>query len=116
MGLELLHRLGGVVDQGEAGGLAATELSPETKDGNLVLLGLVHAGELVAELILGDVGAVRVEDVTAGGKSVQSALVFSCLSARNSTIPVSIHQLQAIFCDLFEPESRPRCIGIGSRC
>jgi hypothetical protein len=64
VGLELLHRLGGIVDQGETGGLAATELCPEAKHADLVLLGLVHAGELVAELILGDVGAVRVEDIT----------------------------------------------------
>lgn len=65
MGLELLHRFGRVVDQGEAGGLAATELCPETEDADLVLLGLVHAGELVAEFLLGDVGAVRVENIAA---------------------------------------------------
>ena len=64
VGLELLHRLGGVVDEGKAGGLAATELGPEAEDADLVLLGLVQAGELVAELLLGDVGAVRVEDIT----------------------------------------------------
>lgn len=64
LGLELLHGLGGVVDEGEAGGLAATVLGSETEDGDLVLLGLVEAAELLAELILGDVGAVGVEDVT----------------------------------------------------
>lgn len=64
LGLKLLHGLGGVVDEGEAGGLAATVLGSETEDGDLVLLGLVEAAELLAELIFGDVGAVGVEDVT----------------------------------------------------
>jgi hypothetical protein len=63
--LELLHGLGGVVDESETSGLATTELGAETEDGDLVLLGLVEATELLTELILGDVGAVGVEDVTA---------------------------------------------------
>lgn len=62
-GLELLQGLGGVVDQSEAGGLATTVLGAETEDGDLVLVGLVQVGQLLAELILGDVGAVGVEDV-----------------------------------------------------
>lgn len=64
VGLELLHGLGAVVDEGEAGALATTVLGAETEDGDLVLLGLVELGELLAELILGDVRAVGVEDVT----------------------------------------------------
>lgn len=64
MGLKLLHGLGRVVDKGEAGGLAATELGAQTEDGDLILAGLVQTGELVTELILGDVGAVGVQDVT----------------------------------------------------
>lgn len=64
VGLELLHRLGAVVDEGEASGLATTVLGAETEDGDLVLVGLVELGELGAELILGDVGTVGVEDVT----------------------------------------------------
>jgi hypothetical protein len=64
VGLELLHRLGAVVDEGEASGLATTVLGAETEDGDLVLVGLVKLGELGAELILGDVGTVGVEDVT----------------------------------------------------
>lgn len=71
VGLELLHGLGGVVDEGEASGLATTELGAETEDGDLVLGGLVELGELLAELILGDVGAVGVEDVTARRKMRQ---------------------------------------------
>lgn len=63
-GLKLLQGLGGVVDEGEAGGLAATELGSQAKNLDLVLLHLVHAAELLAELLLGDVGAVGVEDVT----------------------------------------------------
>jgi len=69
--LELLHGLGAVIDEGEAGGLAATELGAETEDGDLVLLGLVKAGELVAEVLLGDVGTTGVEDVTAHAQGQQ---------------------------------------------
>ena len=85
VGLELLHRLGGVVDQGEAGGLAATELRAQAEDVDLVLGGLVHAGELLAELILGDVGAAGVQDVTVN-KQKRSATTFSRL-ARNPSPP-----------------------------
>lgn len=64
VGLELLHGLGGVVDEGEAGGLATTELGSQTEDGDLVLLGLVQAAQLLPELLLGDVGPVGVQDIT----------------------------------------------------
>ena len=63
MRLELLQGLLGVVDEGEAGGLATTVLRTEAEDGNLVLVGLVQVGELAAELLLGDVGTVGVKDV-----------------------------------------------------
>ena len=64
--LELLHGLGAVVDQGEAGGLSTTELRPQTEDIDLVLGGLVEGGQLLAELLLGDVGTAGVQDVTEG--------------------------------------------------
>lgn len=72
VGLKLLHRLGRVVDEGEASGLATTELCSEAKDADLLLLGLVETGELVAELLLGDVGAAGVEDVPVDAKSAKS--------------------------------------------
>lgn len=72
VGLELLHRLGAVVDEGEAGALATTVLGAETEAGNLLLVGLVELGELSAELILGDVRAVGVQDVTVCRKKIQS--------------------------------------------
>jgi hypothetical protein len=62
--LELLHGLGGIVEEGKAGALATTELCSETEDGDLVLGELVKLAELLAELILRDVGARWVEDVT----------------------------------------------------
>jgi hypothetical protein len=62
-GLELLQGLLGVVDQGEAGALTTTVLGAETEDGDLVLVGLVQVGQLLAELVLGDVGTVGVEDI-----------------------------------------------------
>lgn len=67
VGLELLHRLGGVVEESKAGALATTEVCPETEDGDILLLGLVQLSELAAELVLGDVGAVGVEDVAGVG-------------------------------------------------
>lgn len=63
LGLELLHGLGGVVDQGETGGLAATELCPQAENADLLGSGLVHGGELRSEVILGDAGETRVEDI-----------------------------------------------------
>lgn len=66
-GLELLHGLGRVVDEGEAGGLATTILAAEAKDGDLVLGGLVHAAELLGELVLGDTSTAGVEDITGQG-------------------------------------------------
>lgn len=63
MRLELLQGLGGVVDESEAGALTTTVLCAETEDRDLVLVGLVKVGQLLTELVLGDVGAVGVEDV-----------------------------------------------------
>ena len=65
MGLELLHRLVRVVDESKAGALAATVVRLETEDGNILLLGLVELAELTTEFVLGNVGAVGVEDVAA---------------------------------------------------
>lgn len=65
VGLELLEGLGGVVHKGETSGLATTVLCLEAENVNLVLCGLVHLGEFATELLLGDVGAVGVEDITA---------------------------------------------------
>jgi hypothetical protein len=77
LGLELLHGLGRVIDKGETSGLTTTEVGAETEDGDLVLLGLVEATELLAELLLGDVGAVGVEDITAREISVSLTWSFA---------------------------------------
>lgn len=74
VGLELLHGLVGVVDESEASGLATTVLGAETEDGDLVLVGLVELGELLTELVLGDVGTVGVEDITVLRKNPSSVL------------------------------------------
>src|SRR5262245_30034186 len=60
VGFELLHGLGAVVDEGEAGALATTIVRSEAEDRYIVLLRLVELAELAAEFVLGDVGAVRV--------------------------------------------------------
>lgn len=78
-GLELLQGLLGVVDESEASALTTTVLRTETEDGDLVLVGLVQVGELVAELVLGDVGAVGVEDIPVGKENQSSACrLFLC--------------------------------------
>ena len=64
VGLELLHGLDGIVDEGETGGLAATVLGAHAEDVDLILVRLVHFGELAAEVIFTDVGAVGVQDIT----------------------------------------------------
>jgi hypothetical protein len=64
VGLELLQSLRRIVHQGETCGLSTTKLSLQTENVDLVLVGLVHLGELSTEFILGDVGAVWVEDIT----------------------------------------------------
>ena len=74
--LELLEGLLGVVDQSEAGALATTVLSAEPEHGDLVLVGLVQVGQLLAELVLGDVGAVGVEDIPEQHKCQSRASFF----------------------------------------
>lgn len=64
MRLELLHRLLAVVDEREAGALAAAVLRAETEARDRVLGGFVEFREFLAQLIFGDVGARWVEDVT----------------------------------------------------
>lgn len=64
LGLELLQGLGRVIDKGEAGGLATTELCAEAEDGDLVLGSLVEGGKLLTELVLGDVRTAGVQNVT----------------------------------------------------
>ena len=86
MGLELLHRLGGVIDEGEAGGLAATELCPQAEDADLVLVGLVETSKLFPEVLLGDVGAVGVEDVTASRRKKTGLAIRSRACSVNTAI------------------------------
>lgn len=48
VGLELLHGLYRIVDEGETGGLAATVLGAHAEDVDLILVRLVDLGELAA--------------------------------------------------------------------
>ena len=52
-----------VVDKGEASRLAATKLRSETKGEDGVLFGLVHGGQLRVDLVLAQVGKVRVQHI-----------------------------------------------------
>jgi hypothetical protein len=65
VGLELLQRLRRIVDESKTSCLSTTELSSQTENIDLILVGLVEFGELGSEFVLGDVCAVRVEDITA---------------------------------------------------
>lgn len=65
--LELLHHLVAVVDEREAGALAAAELRAEAEHGDGVFAGFVEFSEFGAELVFGDIGAGRVQDVADAG-------------------------------------------------
>ena len=76
MRLELLHRLRRVVDECETGRLAATVVCSEAEAVYLVFVGFVEFGKLASEFVLRDIGAVRMEDITA---RIESARVLeSC--------------------------------------
>ncbi len=64
MRLKLLHHLMAVIDERETGALAASVLGSEAEGGDLVFVGFVELGELLAEFVFGDVGAVGVEDIS----------------------------------------------------
>ena len=66
MRLKLLHHLMAVIYQSESGRFASAVLCAEPEARYGVLVGLVELGELLAEFVFGDVGAVGVEDVTVG--------------------------------------------------
>lgn len=108
--LELLQGLLGVVDQSETGALATTVLCAETEDGDLVLVGLVQVGQLLTELILGDVGAVGVEDVP-GNRDVSRAILsirffFFGAAGKSFVVSVSPSSVSSFVCMFrFHPRS-----------
>lgn len=61
--LESLGVSNRLVDQTKTGRLSSTKLSSETENGDGVLVGLVQLRQLLSQLVLGDVGSVRVQDV-----------------------------------------------------
>jgi hypothetical protein len=64
VGFELLQCLWRIINERETSGFSTTILCSESKDVDFRLVGLVELGELVSELVLGDIGSVGVEDVT----------------------------------------------------
>ena len=64
MWLELLQCFLRVVDERETSRLAATILSSEAEDCDLVSVGLVELGELGAKFVFRDIGTAGVEDIT----------------------------------------------------
>ena len=100
MRLEFLHGFVRIVHQGEASALATTVLRTEAEDVHLVLVGLVEVGNLLAELIFGDVGAVGVEDVTVGRRSwldLWFFIIIDCAgqipsNRANTLIPSILHR------------------------
>jgi len=63
LGLELLGSLKRIVDQGETGSLATTELGLVAKAEDNFLLSLVHLGELLTELVLGHISTAGMDDI-----------------------------------------------------
>jgi len=64
MRLELLQHLMTIVDECEPCALASTVLGAKAEARDLIFVGFVEFGELGAEFVFRDVGAVGVEDVT----------------------------------------------------
>lgn len=96
VGFEFLHGLDRVVDQSEASGLATTVLSPHAENVDLILVGLVNFGQFRAEVVLGDVWSVGVEDITIDNMLEDIAREHLCgvrenceLSKRRSAIGLS---------------------------
>lgn len=69
-----VHGLSGVVDERETSRTATTELGPETEDDDLLLVSLVHGGELLGELLAGDVGPGWVDNVDDALPSLKEAV------------------------------------------
>ena len=67
MRLKRLHPLCTIVDECETCALATTVLCSESEAGDLVFLAFVEFGELGAEFVLGDVGALWVENIAVKG-------------------------------------------------
>ena len=63
-----------IVDQRKPRALPATVLCPEPETRDLVFVGLVELGELLAEFVFADVGAIGVEDVAVFGDILAKAL------------------------------------------
>jgi hypothetical protein len=63
LGLELAEGVLVVVDEAEAGGLAATELGAEAKHDGELGISLVHTTDNLGELVLGNIGTAGVDDI-----------------------------------------------------
>jgi len=63
VGFKFFKSLISVVNQSKPSGLATTILCAETKNRNLVLVGLVQFSELGPKIVLGDIGPIGVENI-----------------------------------------------------
>ena len=63
LGFELLEKIHIVVDQGEAGSLATTEVGAESEARDHIGGSFVHLGQFLRDLLLGDCGASWVENI-----------------------------------------------------
>ena len=63
LGFKLLQSFNVIIDQSETSGLSTTKVSLEAKDRDNFFIRLVHLTDLGTELILGDVGESRVDDI-----------------------------------------------------
>lgn len=84
LGLELLGVVQGVVDERESGGAAASEVGAEAEHEHDVGRDLVHGGQLVADLLLGHGGHVRVDHVAHHLFAVQQTVRLELAGAHSS--------------------------------
>ncbi len=69
-----LERILGIVNQRESSTLSSSKGRSESKDDNQILLNLVHSTQFSPELISGDVGSGRVENINDHLLSLQESV------------------------------------------
>lgn len=77
MRFKFLQGFRGIIYESEASCFSTTKLCAKTENAELILACLIHLGQFATEIILGDIGAAGMEDVTVS--LLEYLLPFNCL-------------------------------------
>ena len=83
LGVALLPGIEGVVDESETGGSASSELALQAEDGDVLVLGLEHRGELGLDGSLGDGSLVWVDELNLELSSLEKWVVDHLSGVKN---------------------------------